>query len=79
MYHYFGSSFIFRNTHLRSQRKKNVRLCLYSVLATNMVLVFAKPLGGSKTKEMGDEIQRAASILEEASKLLLEGKKLIKE
>lgn len=56
-----------------------MRLCLYSVLATNMVLVFAKPLGGSKTKEMGDEIQRAASILEEASKLLLEGKKLIKE
>ena len=56
-----------------------MRLCLYTVLATNTVLVFAKPRGGSKTKEMGDEIQRAASILEEASKLLLEGKKLIKE
>ena len=56
-----------------------MRLCLYTVLATNTVLVFAKPRGGSKTKEMGDETQRAASILGEASKLLLEGKKLIKE
>ena len=37
--------------------KKNVRLCMYSVLATNIVLVFAKRQGGSKVREMGDKIQ----------------------
>ena len=53
-------------------------LCRYIVLATNIALVFVKQRDGSKAREMGDKIQRVArsSILEEASKLLGEGKNL---
>ena len=53
-------------------------LCMYTVSATRKVLVFAKQRGGSKAREIGDKIQRVArsSMLEEASKLLREGKNL---
>ena len=50
-------------------------LCIYTVsAATRKVLVFAKQRGGSKARE----IQRVArsSMLEEASKLLRDGKNL---
>ena len=37
---------------------KNVRLCICSVLATN--IVFGKRQGGSKAREKGDKIQQFA-------------------
>ena len=57
---------------------KNMILCIYNVLATNIALAFVKQRDGSKAREMGDKIQRVvrSSILEEASKLLGEGKNL---
>ena len=53
-------------------------LYIYTVSANKKVLVFAKQRGGSKAREIGDKIQRVArsSMLEEASKLLREGKNL---
>ena len=55
---------------------KNVRLCIYSVLATN--IVFGKPRRGGKAREIGHKIQKVArsTILEETSKSLREGKDL---
>ena len=53
-----------------------MRLCIYSVLATN--IAFGKRLHESKAREIGDNIQQVArsSMLEEASKSLREGKNL---
>ena len=53
---------------------KNVRLCVYSVSAIN--IVFGKWLRASKAREIGDKIQQVArsSMLEEASKSLREEK-----
>ena len=57
-------------------QRKNVRLCIYSVLATN--IAFGKRLHESKAREIGDNIQQVArsSMLEEASKSLREEKNL---
>ena len=49
---------------------------MYSVLATNIVLVFAKLRDGSKSRQMENKIQRVASMLEEGYKLLRERKNL---
>ena len=53
-------------------------LCIYTASATKKVLVFAKQQGRSKAREIGDKIQRVtrSSMLEEASRLLREGKNL---
>ena len=53
-----------------------MRLCIYSVLATNIVL--EKWRRESKAREIGDKIMQVArsSMLEEASKSLREGKDL---
>ena len=41
-------------------QEKNVRLCICSVLATN--LVFGKQWSGSKAREIGDKIQHVAGF-----------------
>ena len=53
-------------------------LCICTVIATNIALAFAKQRDGSKSREIGDKIQRVARsrMFDEASKLLREGKNL---